>query len=329
MPRTTRAAARILSSEEVGAFAQACATIADAAADEDGFVAIHKLLERFHAQMVIRPLLVEGMLATQSGEKNEFAVLVDSEKYRITQSDIEQESSRRPLPSRLRFTVAHELTHSLAFRPSDFGIHLKSSVNTDAAKSAVVRAIEGITDRLTSLLLLPDKALLQFFKSDAVRTAASDFAALGQRAGVSRRALISRLLSLSQTEANKVSRYSLNNIAVCIGEWRERHAVLRNWPMFARFDRNMLPEFLLKLPTEDRLPAPIAFTDASFAPCGGDRDELESVIYTGTEGVPRAESMSVHFSMEQTLRTVGTEFFVVVRKTPLPVLKCDPAEPRS
>jgi len=317
LPRTIRAAAPTLSSEEVGAFAQACTTIADAAADEDGFVAIHTLLERFHAQIVIRPLLVEGMLATQPGAQSELAILVDSERYGITHSDVEQESSRRPLPSRLRFTVAHELAHSLAFRPSDFGIHLKGSVNTDAAKNAVVKAIEGITDRLTPLLLVPQTALVQFFRSDALRTAASDFAALAQRAGVSRRALIGRLRGLSQTEANKVSRYSLNNIAVCIGEWRERYAVIRNWPLFARFDRNILPEFLLNLPTQDRLPAPIAFIDSSFGACGGSCSEIESVLYAGTSDVPHAHELAVHCSLEQTARMLGAEFFLVVRKTPL------------
>jgi hypothetical protein len=317
LSKTTRATTQTLSNEEVAAFAQACITIANAVADEHGFVAILKLLKRFHAQLVIRPLLVEGMLATQPGAQSEWAVLVDSEKYGITDADVEQESIRRPLSSRLRFTVAHELAHSLAFRPSDFGIRLRNSVNTDDAKTEVVKAIEDITDRLTPLLLLSETALIQFFTSHPARTSASDLAELAQRTGVSRRALIGRLRGLSQTDADKVSRYSLNNIAVCIGEWRDRHAVIRNWPLFARFDRNVLPEFLLNLPNQDRLPAPIAFPDSSFAPCGGNCSELESVMYAGTVGIPHAQPMAVHCSAEQTARTVGTEFLIVVRKTPL------------
>jgi hypothetical protein len=317
LARTTKAPARPLSNEEVGAFARACITIANDAADENGFVAIPKLLKRFHAELVIRPLLVEGMLATQPGVHSKWTVLVDSERYGVTQSDIEAEDIRNPLPSRLRFTVAHELAHSLAFRPSDFGIRLVSSVNTNDAKSEVVRAIEGITDRLTPLLLLSETALTQFFKSPKVRTSASDLAELRHRSGISRQALIGRLRGLSQIEADKVSRYSLNNIAICIGEWRDQHAVIRNWPVFARFQRNSMPEFLLNLRNQDRLPAPIAFAASSFAPCGGTCSELESVLHAGTMEIPRAEQIAVHCSSEQTARTRGTEFLIVIRKMPL------------
>jgi hypothetical protein len=317
LTRTTKAPARPLSNEEVGAFARACITIANDAADENGFVAIPKLLKRFHAELVIRPLLVEGMLATQPGVQSKWTVLVDSERYSVTQSDIEAEDIRNPLPSRLRFTVAHELAHSLAFRPSDFGIRLLNSVNTNDHRSEVVRAIEGITDRLTPLLLLSETALTQFFKSPTVRTSASDLAELRQRSGISRQALIGRLRGLSEIEADKVSRYSLNNIAVCVGEWRDQQAVIRNWPVFARFQRNLMPEFLLNLRNQDRLPAPIAFADASFTPCGGACSEIESVLHAGTMEFPQAEQIAAHCSSEQTGRTVGTEFLIVIRKMPL------------
>jgi hypothetical protein len=257
------------------------------------------------------------MLATQPGAQSEWAVLVDSERYGITHAEIEEESFHRPLPSRLRFTIAHELAHSLAFRPSDFGIRLKSSVNTADAKKAVVKAIEDITDRLTPLLLLSDAALVRFFKGETVRTAASDLATLARTTGVSRRALIHRLRGLSATQADRVSRYSLNNLAVCIGEWREQHAIIRKWPLFARFERNVLPEFLLELPNQDRLPALYVFREPAFAACGGECSEMQCLMRAGSTGAPRAEPMNVHCSLEPTVRKVGTEFFLVVRKMPL------------
>lgn len=317
MPRTSRAGPQPLTGDEVSSFAQACTTIANSAADEQGFVAIPKLLERFHAKLLIRPLLVEGMLATQPNPQSEWAVLIDSETYGITDADVQRESSSHPLPSRLRFTVAHELVHSLAFRPSDFGIRLKSSITTGDAKSAVVRAIEGVTDRLTPLLLLSETALVRFFKAPGARTSATDLALLARTAGVSRRALIGRLRGLSPEVADRVSRYSLNNLAVCIAEWREQCAIIRKWPLFARFDRNVLPEFLLRLPAQDRLPAPRAIPEYSFAACGGDSPDVQCVLRAGSVGAPDAVEMTAQCSLEPVARTIGNEFFIVVRKTPL------------
>jgi hypothetical protein len=318
LARTAKAAAPTLSDEDVLAFADACIRIANAIADEHGYVAVRNLLRRFNARLIIRPLLVEGMLAIQPAAQSEWAVLVDSETYGITDADVERECLEYPLPGRLRFTIAHELAHSLAFRPSEFGIKLDRLVNTDGAKDAVVRAIEGITDRLTPLLLLSESALIRFFKADGVRTSASDIAHLRRISGVSRRTLIGRLRALSQVQADKVSRYSLHNLAICIGEWTGQNAVIRKSPVFARFHRNVFPEFLLNLANQDRLPAYEAFPGgSSFAACGGDLDEIQCVVPAGSPGAPGAESMTVDCSLETTERAVGTEFFIVVRRVPL------------
>ena len=318
LAKTSKAAARAFLPAETGAFAGACTAIANEVADGSGFVTIRSLLSRFNAQLVVRPLLVEGMLGKQPGKHHEWMVLVDSERYKLTQIDIEEETFTRPLPSRLRFTVAHELAHSLAFRCSEFGIRLRNPIDTKEARHAVVRSIEGITDRLTTLLLVSEAALRRFFLVDAVRTSATDFSVLGRLAGVSRRALISRLRALTSPELDAFSRYSLNNVALAIAEWTERGAVIRNWPLFARFERNILPAFLLNL-VADRVPAAQALLEPSFAPCGGSLNEIETTLRAGTLTSPHAESMKVHCSIESTARSVGTEFFMAVRRTPLTI----------
>jgi hypothetical protein len=170
LSRTSRASTIALPSADVTAFGQACMRIASEAADASGFVPLRNLLERFHAEIVVRPLLVEGMLATQPGVQSKWLVVVDSELYRVTKADFDAESSSQPLSSRLRFTVAHELVHSLAFRTSEFDIRLSTSINSEVSRSSVVDAIEGITDSLTPLLLLSESALAGFFKPSAVRT---------------------------------------------------------------------------------------------------------------------------------------------------------------
>ena len=118
----------MLSSQEVAQFTEVCTKIGDEVADEGGFVKIRDLLDRFHASVIVRPLLVEGMLASinerpgSATQSQRWAVLVDSETYRVCDADIANESSSRPLAPRLRNTIAHELAHSLAFRPTEFGI---------------------------------------------------------------------------------------------------------------------------------------------------------------------------------------------------------------
>jgi len=92
----------MLSSQEVAQFTEVCTKIGDEVADEGGFVKIRDLLDRFHASVIVRPLLVEGMLASinerpgSATQSQRWAVLVDSETYRICDADIANESSSRP-----------------------------------------------------------------------------------------------------------------------------------------------------------------------------------------------------------------------------------------
>ena len=135
----------LLSRDELARIADACTAIGNEVADENGFVPIRNLLARFHANLLIRPLLVEGLLAsTEHGSENNldagrWSVLLDSETYQISELEVKAESQERPLPSRLRNTVAHELVHSLAFRPSEFGIRLRKQTDGKENQNALVR----------------------------------------------------------------------------------------------------------------------------------------------------------------------------------------------
>src|SRR4051812_11753677 len=93
--------------------ARICISIADELADANGFVAVPKLLSRFSAEISVRPLLVEGMLATIDKSTATKAnvgwmVLIDSESSRVDEAQIKSETGKQPLPARVRFTVAHE-----------------------------------------------------------------------------------------------------------------------------------------------------------------------------------------------------------------------------
>src|SRR5690242_18828138 len=103
---------------DLQAIAKACVTISDEAATDSGFVPVRRLLDRFNVAIHMRPLLVEGMLASvpddRGSPRNKLTVLVDSETFGVANEEIRMESEAHPLPTRFRTTVAHELLHSLA-----------------------------------------------------------------------------------------------------------------------------------------------------------------------------------------------------------------------
>ena len=93
-------------------------------------------------------------------------LLVDSEKYTFPQGALAHESTTTPLPARFRNTVAHELTHSLAYRAKEFGVSLTLPTASDKKKSSeMVAEIEQHTEHLSPLLLVPERAIAQRFPS--------------------------------------------------------------------------------------------------------------------------------------------------------------------
>ncbi len=310
----------MITRNELARFAEVCAAIGSEVADDDGFVPVRKLLARFHANLMIRPLLVEGMLASidrhseVEATAGRWAVLVDSETYSVSKRAIEEESSTQPLPSRFRNTVAHELAHSLAFRPSEFGIQLRGQIDNEESQKELVKAIERETEQLSPLLLLPDKAIGKFLSGKKQALSIEDFVLLYRSMGVSRYLLIRRLGSLRPTNDLR-NRDGLKDIAIGIGKWIDgRNAVLKGWPVFMNFDKNIIPTFLLKLVDRDFLPAMTVFPDESFAMCGGPNNTIELETDAGVTDAPNSGSMKIQCSIENVNRKAEAEFLYVVRK---------------
>ncbi len=312
----------MLAANELERFAEVCTAIGNEVADDDGFVPVRNLLARFHTSLLIRPLLVEGMLASvenKSGnnfDASQWAVLLDSETYPINELQVKEESLEQPLPSRLRNTIAHELVHSLAFRPSEFGIRLRMHSNSEKSQSALVQAIERETERLSPLLLWPEKALAKLLSGKKQSLSVEDLKWVCRSMGISRYVLINRLRLLRPTDANGFRyRDGLKDLAIGIGSWVDGgNAVLRSWPLFVNFDRNIVPAFLHKLVHQDRMPAKTVFADEMFAMCGGLQNTVEFLTDAGSSAVPNAERMKVQCSIEHANKKNGSEFLYVIRK---------------
>ena len=312
----------MLSPREVASFAAVCGQIGNELANESGFVAIRDLLDRFHTEILIRPLLVEGMLASiedkGGGEAgtHHWAVLIDSETYPVTEADIAHETSNRPLPARLRNTVAHELVHSLAFRPSEFGIKLQVTDGGAESKYDLVRSIEQATESLSPLLLLPERALSNLLRGRSTQVSVEELDALREELAISRPLLISRLAQLSPNDSDGMRDLpALRNMGIGIGEWtRDGTAVLRSWPLYINFENNIAPAIFRKLRRQDRLSAISVFPDNSFALSGGVECTTRFVSDAGLLDNPTSEKIPVVCSISKTRKTIGSSFLYVMHQ---------------
>lgn len=303
--------------------ARVCVDISNEVSDELGFVAMRRLLARFHARLIIQPLLVEGMLASvQSDTKSvndatEWAVLIDSETYAVDADDLENEDSARPLATRLRNTIAHELVHSLAFRPSEFGLRLNVNSRRKIGADELVKEIEQETERFSPLLLLSEKALAQLLAKKQVPISIEETCEFRRRFAISRHVLISRLNLLKTVDDDALlSKIPLRNIAIGLAEWSAGgKAVIRQWPMFYSFDNGIVPAFLLEAIQKDRLPIEAVVSDDNFIMCGGSNSTAKLVLEAGTKATPRHRRLNCEISAESANRKIGSQFLFSVRAT--------------
>ncbi len=310
---------------DLNSLADKCAEISNEVADHDGFVAARELAKRFNAELVLRPLLVEGMLASvspnvlsppSSDDKHQWAVFLDSETYaNVTEDDIRNEGANAPLPPRMRNTIAHELVHSFAFRYTEFGVQLTKLANREKTQREFVQAIERETEKLSPLLLIPTKYLDCQFPRNKTGISIQDLQTIQQRMGVSRYVLINRFNLLKLVDKQDLlGRPGFGNLAVGIGKWSSGdEALFKEWPLFVNFDRNIVPEFLVKL-QQGKLPSLASiFTNPSFCLRGGNDYVTEANLRGGTWDTPSAEEIKIACFVEPFARKEGAEFLFIVR----------------
>jgi len=145
--------------------------------------------KRLVRDVEFRPLLMDGCLAVVD---DGFVIYVGCDK-----SDVDDFSSRLRsekigttplLPSRIRFTIAHEIAHTFFF---DLKAHPPKSA-VDSRHHKTIQSLEATCNETASRILLPDSVLTQqVMKSDFLNPEVlRDF---GRRAGVSPEALIIRI----------------------------------------------------------------------------------------------------------------------------------------
>ncbi|MEI8282404.1 MAG: hypothetical protein WCG75_08365 [Armatimonadota bacterium] len=255
---------------------QYCVKAAEELAGSDGFVPLRGLSERFKTPVVFRPLLVEAMLASITETESSRAlaptawrVLVDSERFPITQQQFNSETSISPLPERVRNTVAHEILHSLSFRQTESGVDFRMAPKKGEEDAAFLARVERETEKLSPLLLIPQKVLNKV--ANNTNFGIEDISAIHSACSVSRGVLVNRLRLLADYDPNNLRYHSsLVNTAVGIGEWiDQKSAQFLEWPLFANFDKNRNPPFISELLRGHSVLSTTVIQDPSFILNGG------------------------------------------------------------
>lgn len=298
--------------------AQVCSTIGtEIACKQTGFVPVQRLLDRFRAKLILRPLLVEGMFAElEDDPDSNWAVLIDSESFDIDLNWVQNESHASPLPYRLRNTIAHELVHSLAFREQEFGVRFSTTKGRKSSTEELLKEIEAETEKLSPYLLLPDAALAQILSSDneplspdRIRSTCADY-------GVSPYLLINRLRRLPIGSPFRNQRI-VRNLGIGLFVPRKRgYSTLLGWPLFMNFDEHIIPKFLLDLSRSKSTKSTEIISDCQFAMHGGSAHATKLVAPAGTPRLPDSHTMEVELLVENSNAHADGASIFVARRIP-------------
>ena len=297
-----------------------CLNICNHVSDNQNFVTVKKLAESFNAEIVLRPLLVEAMLASintkQKNTDKKWSVLINSERYPdITHDDIDNESITSPLPLRLRNTIAHELVHTFAFNTNGVDkFKLTKNRRSSIQKNKFVEDIEKDTEGLSPLLLISNKYIDSFFYPSKEETFIDDLKEITNKNSVSRYVLVNKLRQLITSQDELIfSRNSLKNIAIGIGIWvNSKEAKLKRWPLYINFDNNRLPNFLLNH-DKNEIVIPDTAKKGSFILYGGTDISCTFTEYAGTKLRPNLKKLIITFSVEKNAQKKSSEFFFIFK----------------
>jgi hypothetical protein len=297
-------------SPETKTLATLASDVANEAADVNHFVPVSRLVELLGAEITARPLLVEGMLAAPIAG-GRWLVLVDADSGKFVEEVYREERTGNSLHPRLRFTIAHELSHLIQYQSEP-----RSGKEERKKKTAktMVRELEQEADKLSPLLLVAEGALAQFCDGPG-RASLEDFIAARRNWGVSREVLVQRLnLVLEFDRLGLRYKPRLRDLVLGIGQWtNSKEVVLLDWPKaFRNLDDSLAPDFLLRMEAAtDSLRE--AFPAADFCLNGGPKYCAEGKIWVGTSTWPRSEERPFRISVEEKASRTGKFLYLLER----------------
>jgi len=310
-----------MTAREFNRIARLCLEKAKDASDEDGFVSLYKLATNLGANITLRPLLVEAMLASNEGEENavvpiipKWHILLNEEKFRFKEWELINENRHSPLPSRARNTIAHELVHLILVRAYGEKAEEQNKGANRHSAEAIINEIENDVEKLSPLLLLPGTTLDKLLESNKPSISITDLVDFRKQFAVSRELVINRIRNFGALD-DFIHRRCLQNIAIGIGRWEDDgRPVLQKRPLFSQFQNNHHPEFVNKLLSNDFTEIDRQFTDENFFLNYGNDLSSTAEVNAGTIQNPKVKKMRVELSVERSSKENDSKFFFIVRE---------------
>lgn len=282
-----------------------------------GYISISDLAEAFNVQIYGRPLIVEGLIArpiksdkSESAEKS-WKVFFDTERYGVSTEGVSNDCEATPIPERLRFTLAHEIAHTLSFRADDFGI---DSTSKRGSKDTVSQ-LEAEANFMAPLLLVSEK-YLDFYISAISEFGINELIELKSKMALSREVLISKLASLRQRDTiGLLNRNLIRGTILGIGVWKSTtNAQLMGWPLLLNFENSLIPEFIHRIRNGNvcNLTEILPFMSS---PAERDVWKFENDYKCGTQKNPSLESSTFTMEIETVSKKKGNTFFFKLAPT--------------
>lgn len=290
--------------------AERCRQIGSQVRSERNFVRVWDLAEKLNAYIVARPLLVEASLASNDDpgafDARDWVVLLDSGRFGISEFDLRNESRESPLPPRLRNTIAHELTHILAFKGERAASGFFHEQRSGETQDQYLRRIEKDIEAFSPLLLISEQVVERICTT---KHSLSEINELRKQCVVSREVFISRLnLAFIQDRSKTHYATGLSKTLIGLAEWGSQSAVRAlPWPYFFGFN-DLLPDFIRASLNGEETDLSKLIDDSDFILCGGDKPETFVSLKVGTEQKPTAEEKVFLFEAEDVPRERGKKF---------------------
>jgi hypothetical protein len=157
--------------------------------------------------------------------------------------------------------------------------------------------------------------LKRWLQGVPVPISANQLAKFREEMGVSNPTLVNRLKTLLADDPGASMLPSLRNIAIGVGERpRKGQIVFRKWPVFANFDRSLVPAFLFRLTKGQDLADARDLFGANYPLVLDNEAEVQSFIApAGTAANPESQKMCVTVDIERDSLQQGSALIFVVR----------------
>ncbi|WP_309387049.1 hypothetical protein [Cerasicoccus frondis] len=225
-------------------------------ADSYGYVTANSLLNKFNAEIMIRPLLVEGMLMsaknehgeTDGSKKNPWLILIDEESFKTNEEAIIAESSNKPLDKDLRETIAHEVGHILSFDRHHGKLKEKPN-RSSARQSDRIEKYEAETDDLYPYFLLSENKLEAYFSDRNNPPSLTEIIGLVNFSAVTNKTFIHRLKLMNKTPKSDCLNYKgcINFAVGLCSQGEDGTAEFDSNEVFYSFKNNILPQSIESL----------------------------------------------------------------------------------